>query len=230
MKTPFLTIKKNILFAISLSIFALGTFCAMYFPIKASTSPKPLHTIVIDAGHGGIDNGASGKTTGVFESDLNLAYAKCLKSICEDFDIKVVMTRKNSDGLYSSTAKNRKKSEMEKRKQIIESSNADLLVSVHMNSFSLPSCRGAQVFFAQGNEQGRILAQNVQTSLKNTTSYAKSTPSVGDYFVLNCTQKPGILVEFGFLSNPEEERLLQDKDYMKSLCFSVVGGILNFFK
>lgn len=230
MKLKLLTIKKKTIIAFLLCFLALGAFCGAYFPIKANTSPKPLHTIVIDAGHGGIDGGAEGKTTGVAESDLNLAYAKTLKGLCEDFGIGVVMTRKNENGLYSPTASNKKKSEMEKRKQIIEDSNADLVVSVHMNSFKLSSCSGAQVYYASGNEQGKILAQNVQTSLHNSFKNAKKLPSVGDFFVLNCTSKPGILVEFGFLSNPQEEINLQNKDYMKSMCFSVLGGILEFFK
>ena len=230
MKLKFLTIKKRTIITILLCILAIGVFCGAYFPIKASTTPKPMHTIVIDAGHGGIDAGASGKTTGVKESDLNLAYAKCLKSMCEEFDIGVVMTRKDENGLYSPTASNKKKSEMEKRKSIIDSSNADLVVSVHMNSFSLPSCRGAQVYYAMENKNGKELAESVQTSLSNSIECAKKTAQVGDFFVLNCTDKPGILVEFGFLSNPQEELLLQDKNYMKSMCYSVLGGILNFFK
>ena len=230
MKLKFLTIKSKTIVAVLLCVLAIGAFCATYFPIKASTSPKPLHTIVIDAGHGGIDAGASGKTTGVKESDLNLAYAKCLKSMCEEFDIGVVMTRKDENGLYSPTASNKKKSEMEKRKSIIDSSNADLVVSVHMNSFSLPSCKGAQVYYAMENQNGKELAESVQTSLSNSIEGAKKTAQVGDFFVLNCTDKPGILVEFGFLSNPQEELLLQDKNYMKSMCYSVLGGILNFFK
>jgi len=230
MKTTFLTVKKKSIFAVLLCVLLAGGFCATYFGVMASTTPKPVHTIVIDAGHGGIDGGAEGKTTGVAESDLNLAYAKTLKGLCEDFGIGVVMTRKNENGLYSPTASNKKKSEMEKRKQIIEDSNADLVVSVHMNSFKLSSCSGAQVYYASGNQRGRQLAENVQTSLHNSFNNAKKLPSVGDFFVLNCTSKPGILVEFGFLSNPQEEINLQNKDYMKSMCFSVLGGILEFFK
>ncbi len=230
MKTTFLTIKKKTIIAVLLCILAIGVFCGAYFPIKTSTTPKPMHTIVIDAGHGGIDGGAEGKITGVTESALNLAYAKCLKDICEDFGIGVVLTRKDENGLYSPTASNKKKSEMEKRKQIVEESNADLVISVHMNSFKLSSCNGAQVYYAAGNDNGKILAQNVQTSLHNSFSNAKKLPSVGDFFVLNCTPKPAILVEFGFLSNPQEEKNLQNKDYMKSMCFAVVGGVLEFFK
>lgn len=230
MKTLFLTIKKKSIFAVLLCVLCIGVFCGTYFPIKANASPKPLHTIVIDAGHGGIDGGAEGKITGVKESTLNLAYAKCLQTQCEEMGFKVVLTRKNDAGLYSPTAPNKKKSEMEKRKSIIESSNADIVVSMHMNSFRLSSCQGAQVYYAQGNTLGKALATEVQTSLFETNKNSKKLPSVGDFFVLNCTDKPGILVEFGFLSNPEEEKLLQQEDYMKKLCFAVLGGIVKFLK
>ncbi len=228
MKTTFLTIKKKTIFAILLCFLAIGAFCATYFPIKASTTPKPLHTIVIDAGHGGIDGGAEGKITGVKESDLNLAFAKCLQAQCQDMGFRVVMTRNNENGLYSPSAPNKKKSEMEKRKSIIEGSNADLVVSIHMNSFRLSSCKGAQVYYAKGNELGKTFAGEVQTSLYEANKNSKTLPSVGDFFVLNCTDKPAILVEFGFLSNPDEEKLLQQESYMKKLCFAVLGGIMKF--
>lgn len=227
----FLTIKRKSIFAILLCVLAVGAFCATYFAVaNASTSPKPIHTVVIDAGHGGIDAGSSGKTTGVKESDLNLRYAKALKQFLEDSNIKVVMTRKDENGLYNPNASNKKKSEMQKRKQIIDNSNADLVISVHMNSFNLSSCKGAQVFYAKGNENGKNLASSVQSFIAEGFSTAKKTASVGDYFVLNCTDKPAILVEFGFLSNPEEEKLLQTDEYMKKMCYCVLGGVLEYFK
>ena len=142
----FFILKKKSIIIFLLCVLAIGVFSGAYFPIKASTSPKPLHTIVIDAGHGGIDAGSSGKTTGVKESDLNLRYAKALKAMCEDSNIKVVMTRKDENGLYSPNASNKKKSEMQKRKQIIDNSDADLVISIHMNSFKQAYCKGAQFF------------------------------------------------------------------------------------
>lgn len=230
MKNPFLTIKKKAIFAFLLCILALGTFCATYFSIKASTSPKPLHTIVIDAGHGGKDGGAVGKTTGVTESFLNLEYANTLQRLCKEYGFKVVMTRSDMNGLYSEGAKNKKKSEMAKREKIIKKSKADLLVSIHMNSFPNASARGGQVFYGAGNEGGACLAESVSFALNKNIQYAKKTAKVGDYYVLNCTEKPAILVECGFLSNAEEEVLLQDKDYERAFCYQILCGILQFFK
>ncbi len=230
MKLKFLTVKRKSIVAILLCVLAIGAFCGTYFPIKASTSPKPLHTIVIDAGHGGKDGGAVGKTTGVTESFLNLEYANTLKNMCKEYGFKVVMTRSDMNGLYSESATNKKKSEMAKREKIIKKSKADLLVSLHMNSFPSVSARGSQVFFAQGNESGQALAESVSNELNKHIKYAKKTAKVGDYYVLNCTQKPAILVECGFLSNAEEEVLLQDKEYERAFCYQLLCGILQFFK
>ncbi len=230
MRTTFFTIKRKTIIAFILCVLALVTFCATYFPIKVSTSPKPVHTIVIDAGHGGKDGGAVGKQTGVTESYLNLEYAKTLQKLCKEYGFKTVMTRSDMNGLYSESAKNKKKSEMEKRKKIIKKSKADLLVSIHMNSFPSSSARGCQVFFAQGNQNGKALAESVSHVLNKNIEHAKKTAKVGDYFVLNCTSKPAILVECGFLSNAEEETLLQDNEYENKLCYQILCGILQFFK
>lgn len=230
MKLKFLTIKRKTIFVLLLCLFILGGCVGSYYAVRATSSPKPLHTIVIDAGHGGIDGGAVGKVSGIDESHLNLEYAMELKSLCENFGIKVVLTRSDMNGLYSISATNKKRSEMEKRRQIIENSGAELVVSLHMNSFPLPSARGAQVYYGAGNEGGKALAENVGSSLHQSIDYAKKTAKVGDYFVLNCTSKAGILVECGFLSNAEEENLLISENYRKNFCYSLLCGILKFYE
>lgn len=188
--------------------------------------PKAAHTIVIDAGHGGKDGGAVGEHT--TESELNLEYTLILKDICKQFGFDVVLTRSDMNGLYNPLAKNKKRSEMEKRKEIIEKSRADLVVSIHMNSFPSSEARGAQVYYAEGSESGKELAEKVQTSLYRSVEYSKKTSKSGDFYVLNCSNKPSILVECGFLSNPEEETLLADKEYQHEFCYNLFCGILQF--
>ena len=194
-----------------------------------TSSPKALYTIVIDAGHGGRDGGAVG-SSGVTESELNLKYAKELKSLCEDFGIGVVMTRSDMNGLYDESAPNKKKSEMERRKNIINTSNADLMISIHMNSFPLSSSSGAYVFYANGSDEGYSLAKSVQTSLCQSFDNAREYVSVGDYFVLNYSSIPSVLVECGFLSNPQEEANLKSDDYCQKFCYSLLVGILSYFE
>lgn len=224
----FWIIKKKCVVVILLCVALIFVFCGTYFPIKASITPKTQYTIVIDAGHGGIDGGAVGKITN--ERDINLEYAETLKDICQNLGMRVVMTRTDENGLYSPFAANKKRSDMEKRKEIIDNSGADLVVSVHMNAFSSRSSRGAQVFYGIKNERGQVLAEKVQDSLHNSISYAKALPKKGDFYILNCTALPGVLVEFGFLSNLEEEKLLVSESYRKAMCQSVAYGILSFYE
>ena len=224
-----LTIKRRTII-IFLCVLVCLVMIGVYFGLKTtSAQPNIKPTIVIDAGHGGRDGGAVGKTTGVTESLLNLQFALKLKDLCENYNFNVVLTRKDMNGLYSAFATNKKKSEMQKRQEIIESSNPDVVISLHMNSFPVSSSRGAQVFYAEGNESGKVLGESVQNALHDEIDYAKSVAKVGDFFVLNCTEKAGILVECGFLSNAEEEVLLQQEDYQEKFCYAILYGILTYF-
>lgn len=225
----FLTIKKKTIVIILSVLIAFASVISVA-AITTSSMPKPEYTIVIDAGHGGRDGGAIGKNTGVTESELNLMYAKELQSLCEDYGIGVVMTRSDMNGLYDESAPNKKKSEMERRKSIINGSGADIMISLHMNAFPLPSSNGAYVFYAKGSEQGLNLAKSVQTSLCQSFDNARQYVSVGDYFVLNYSTMPSVLVECGFLSNPQEEKNLQSKEYCEKFCYSLLAGILAYFE
>lgn len=218
--------KKTIIIFLCIVIFFASV--VSFAVIKTSTMPKPEYCIVIDAGHGGKDGGAIGTSTDVTESYLNLQYSLTLKNLCEQYGYKVVLTRSDMNGLYSPFATNKKRSEMEKRQEIIEQSGADIVVSIHMNSFSSSQTRGAQVFYAENSQTGEYLANSVQKSLNQNIDYAKATAKVGDYFILNCTEIPSILIECGFLSNPEEEKLLQDKEYMHKFCYQILCGLLMF--
>ena len=222
----FVVTKKNIIIVV---ILIIAIVSGILFPILSATStPMGLYTIVLDAGHGGKDGGCVGRTTGVTESELNLRYAKDLEGRLKDLGFKVVMTRKDMNGLYSPFATNKKKSEMQKRKDIIEKSKADLVVSIHMNSFPTKSLKGAQVFYQKGSENGQIFARTIQDVFLSTLPYAKKEVIGGDYFVLRCTDKPGVLVECGFLSSPEEEALLVSNEHMYKLNNALVSGILAF--
>lgn len=225
----FLTIKKRTIVIILSVLLALASVISVVV-ITTSSMPKPEYSIVIDAGHGGRDGGAVGGQTGITESELNLRYAKRLEELCKDFGIGVTMTRSDMNGLYDESAPNKKKSEMERRKNIINNSEADLMISIHMNSFSLPSSSGAYVFYASGSELGFSLAKSVQTSLCQSIENARDYVTVGDYFVLNYSNIPAVLVECGFLSNPEEERLLQTDEYCDKFCYAMLVGILSYFQ
>lgn len=224
-----IVLRKKMLIGLIFSLIVAITACFLPRAISIN-SPKPVHTIVIDAGHGGRDGGACGVKTGVTESELNLKYAETLKGLCEEFGMRVVMTRSDMNGLYDESAPNKKKSEMEKRKQIINNSGADLMISIHMNSFPLPSSQGAHVFYAKGSESGFELAKSIQTSLCKSLSNARKYVSVGDYFVLNYSSMPAVLIECGFLSCPEEEQNLLSDAYRENMCYNILAGVIAFFQ
>lgn len=227
MKNLFLIISKKFIL-IFLCVIVCIAAAITIFAVKATSSPKPQYTIVIDAGHGGVDGGAVGRKTGITESEINLTYAKTLKEICENLGMSVVLTRKDMNGLYSPLATNRKRSDMEKRRDIIKNSNADIVISIHMNAFASSSSRGSQVFYGLGNAQGKILAASIQNAFRIEDEFAKALPKEGDFYILNCVSIPGALVEYGFLSNAEDEKLLINEDYRQKMCQATASGILNF--
>lgn len=192
------------------------------------SSPKPEKTIVIDAGHGGVDGGSVG-FSGTKESDLNLIYAKKLENYLKQAGFKVVQTRTNKDGLYPTGTKNYKKDDMKKRKEIIEKNQADLVISIHMNSFPAASSKGAQVFFCKDNDGGQKLANSIQRQFVSTIKNARKNATTGDYYMVTCTDLPAVIVECGFLSNPDEEKLLLDNEHQNKLCYAILCGVLDFF-
>ena len=123
------------------------------------------YTIVIDAGHGGIDGGATGATTGVFESDLNLKICRELESLFKGAGFITKMTRTDENGLYGDTSPRFKKRDLNRRVEICNQTLADAFISVHLNTYSSSSRRGAQVFFKGGNEEGKRLADAIQLEL-----------------------------------------------------------------
>ena len=184
--------------------------------------------IVLDAGHGGRDGGSVG-VNGTIEKEINLDYVLLLKEKLVQKGYTVVLTRKNDDGLYSSTAKNKKQSDMNERFRIIKNTNPNLVISIHMNSFSSRSAKGAVTYYRDGDNASKICADYIQKSLKNYCNARMEKSKVGDYFMLNCSYYTAVLIECGFISNPEEERLLNDEEYKKKIVDAIYCGILLYF-
>ncbi|MBR1925527.1 MAG: N-acetylmuramoyl-L-alanine amidase [Clostridia bacterium] len=194
---------------------------------KVSAVPSKEFCVVIDAGHGGIDGGSVGKL-GVFERDLNLKVAKKLEGFLTALNIKVVQTRQTQQGLYSVFASGFKKKDMKERQKIIQNSNADLVVSIHMNFFSDSKSCGAQAFYKQNSPQSKMLASFMQELFIKNLYNARKAPLSGDFYILNCTEKPGVLIECGYLSNEEEEKLLISDEYEQKVAYQIFCGIVKF--
>lgn len=188
------------------------------------------YTIVLDAGHGGIDGGSVGVETGVNESELNLKIVKKLQKQLEGFGFRVVLTRTDKNGLYSESAQNKKLDDMKKRKKIIEDSKANLVLSVHMNSFPTKSEKGAQVFYIKEDTKSKTLADTLQQQLLKNVPNARKNSNFGDLFILRCTENPAVLIECGFLSNPEEEALLVTDKHQQLLAYNIFCGVVKYFE
>lgn len=183
------------------------------------------YTVVIDAGHGGKDRGASSKN-GTYESDINLAIAGFLKKEFESRGVTVVMTREDELWLASSFAPNKKRDDMNNRRKIIENAKPDLVISVHLNNFpSDTSVRGLQCFYDASGEVSQKYAVAVQTEFNKSGLDINRKAKAGDYYILDCTAYPSILIECGFLSNAQEEKLLKTKEYQQILAFYIASAV-----
>ena len=185
--------------------------------------------IVIDAGHGGVDGGVSGRNTGVKESEINLLVAKEFAKCASEAGFKVAMTRSSSAGLYGTATSSLKRKDMLKRKEIISKERPDIVVSIHMNYYPVSTRRGAQAFYKKGDENGLKLATAMQNNFNSLDCNVKPySPLVGDYYILNCTDIPSVIVECGFLSNPEDELLLNNENYRKLLAETLLKGVVEY--
>lgn len=224
-------IKKSFLIALAV-IVAVGITIGVCtgFAVKSATAVNPsMPTVVIDAGHGGIDNGVQGINSKADESDINLAIARYLKTCFTNAGFNCVMTRTNEAGLYDNTSKGFKVRDMQKRKEIIEECNADMVISVHQNFCPLPSKRGGTVFFDPASEQGKLLAQKIQSELNSLPESGKPNEVLkGDYYMLKCTPNPSVIVECGFLSNATDDELLNTEAYQRSVAYAIFKGAVSY--
>ena len=191
-------------------------------------TPSIGYTVVIDAGHGGLDPGSIGYKTKVRESDVNLAISKKLETELKKAGISVVMTRTTQEGLYGLSTNNYKKRDMAKRREIIENARPNMVISVHMNSYVKHNLRGAQAFYDKNSEISKQLALAVQDQFASNLEASDKGVSIGDYFMLKCTQAPSIIAECGFLSNEEDEKLLLSDNYQNKIVACIVAGVLSF--
>lgn len=181
--------------------------------------------VVIDAGHGGRDKGAESKN-GTYESDINLAIARYLKTEFEVRGVGVTMTRENENWLASPTARNKKKSDMDARRKIIESVKPDLIISIHLNTFpGDSSVRGLQTFYDKAGTVSKVYAEAIQDEFNKSPLAVNRTAKTGDYYILDSTAYPAVLVECGFLSNADDERLLNTNEYQRILAYYIANAV-----
>lgn len=213
-----------IIFAIVICV----TLSISIMTVNTKQVPKSLYTIVIDAGHGGRDDGCTG-VGGTKESTINLAISRSLKTFLEALGIRVIMTRYDSNGLYDSNATNYKQSDMEHRIEIIEKSKADMVISIHQNSFADSTQCGAQAFYQEGDDRSREFAECVQSQLISQLDNARVEANFGDYYLLKESKVSAVLIECGYLTNATEEAKLNTTEYQNRVAYAIMCGIVQYF-
>lgn len=186
----------------------------------AAALPIAGKVILIDPGHGGIDPGKTG-SQGEDEKAINLSVAGKLAAYLEMGGALVYMTRTEDEMLGEGT----KKEDMKLRAEQIQELEPDLFVSIHQNSYTDSQLWGPQVFYHTGSRKSEALAAKVQEQLNIFTGSKRQHKENADYFILRQGQDPGILVECGFLTNPEEEERLNDETYQKKIAWSIYSGM-----
>ena len=181
--------------------------------------------IYIDPGHGGIDPGATYKD--IYEKDINLSIALKLKKELENNGAIVYLTRYDDIDLSIST-NNHKKSDLNNRVRAINNSNADLFISIHLNSYGT-SWHGVQIFYDDNNSTNEVLASIMDKNIKNLNGN-RTYKKKNNLYLLKNIKIPGILVEVGFLSNENERYLLTNSKYQEKVSQSLCNGIKEYLK
>ena len=214
--------KKTMSFII---LFALCT--CLYKPVIHVSSSKLLNqrVIVLDPGHGGLDNGAT--VAGVDEDTLNLKISFALKEELESRGATVYMTRTDDQDMTKRNYNYSKQDDMYLRALKIDEYQPDLFLSIHLNS-STSSAWGSQVFYYKKSEDGKRLANCIHDQMKTLTGTRKNVSS-SSFYILRATQSLGVLIECGFLSNDNERGQLKSRAYHQKLSSVISDGIEDYF-
>ncbi|MBR3955279.1 MAG: N-acetylmuramoyl-L-alanine amidase [Clostridia bacterium] len=227
------------LFSISLVLIACFFLSLLYitnqenaFPTTTEVCGVPL--LIIDAGHGGEDGGAIA-IDGTYEKDINLQIALQLQEICSLFGMDSIMIRTTDTDLADHTLptiRKRKISDINARMEILNSNPHAVYVGIHQNQYKDARICGLQVFYSNGTDISRQIADSVQvyTSSSLQPDNTRKTKAAGeDIYLLHHAKLPAIMVECGFISNEEECRLLKEPDYGTKISLCIAGGLMNYY-
>ena len=217
--------------AVCLSL-ALERFWGVSTGVVAPVGAVPARTLILDAGHGGEDGGAV-SLTGVSESQINLAIVLKLEDILALYGRPAVVLRREDVSLHDRSAvtiREKKVSDLQNRAAMVEGVEGGILLSIHQNTYPDGRYSGAQVFYAptQGSQE---LAGHIQQALRTALqpdNSRESKPIPDSVYLMNHVSCPAVLVECGFLTNPEEEERLRDEDFQRKLAAVLAWGWLTF--
>lgn len=186
-------------------------------------------SIVVDAGHGGVDPGAVSESQ-TLEKDITLAVAKYLKQFIAQGGGKAIMVREEDKDLGTSQGLlQRKREDLAQRIQLAADAQADVFLSIHVNSFPNKKLTGPQVFYHTDSVTGKELAQQIQKELNGVANGTRIAKSNQDYFILKKSTQAAVTIELGFLSNVGEEQKLKDPVYQQKLAWAIYQGLSRYF-
>jgi N-acetylmuramoyl-L-alanine amidase len=196
------------------------------------TMPLSGKVIALDAGHGGADGGARSKE-GLVEKNINLGITLYLRDYLQQAGAVVIMTREEDKDLANADTKGysrRKTEDLKQRVQYVNQNKSDLFISVHLNSIPSSRYSGAQTFYSLSNADNAELATLIQNELtRNLLNTERLAKTIKTLYLLKTLKIPSALVEVGFLSNPEEARLMADRSYQQKIAASIYQGILRYY-
>ena len=232
----FILNRKKIIFRSSVIILSIFFSCTNTKNSSELVSSTPVsnHIVILDAGHGNPDGGAVGQD-GSIESNLNLEIVLKLQKLVEASNCTVILTRSDENGIYETTAetiREQKVSDMKNRVDIANNSNAEIFVSIHMNKLEQSQYSGWQTFYKNNDDTSKEIAENIQTSLNYfiKKENSRTIKSISGIYLTKNVEIPLVIVECGFLSNAEENKLLQTDSYQNELAWSIYIGIMDYFK
>lgn len=203
------------------------------FPLPSeSVGQDSSITIVLDAGHGGEDGGCEGN--GLVEKDLNLDITLRVADLLRANGIKVVLTRESDVLLYDKNSDyegKKKVQDVRRRLEIAENSENPVLVSIHMNYFAQTQYSGLQVWYSKNDARSKILANLIQSNVKNSIQPSNkrvTKEATSSIFLLHNATFPAVLIECGFLSNPNEAHALADAEYRQKLASTIFESIMTY--
>lgn len=201
--------------------------------VETVATPVSNKVIIVDAGHGTPDEGAE-SSNGTREAQLNLEIALKLQNLLEQSGSTVILTRSDENSIYdvgSDSIRDKKISDIHNRVKIGNESSADIFVSIHMNKIEQQQYSGWQTFYNKANENSKILATSIQSNLNDAMQKENNrTPAqLNTVYIMKHVEIPITIVECGFLSNPEEESLLQTEEYQNKLAWGIYNGITDYF-
>lgn len=204
-----------------ISLFTLGI-------VRANTLPLFGKVIYLDPGHGGKDPGALAGD--LRESDLNLQISLAIQEELEKNGAIVYLTRYGDYDLAVKNAVQRKRSDLSRRANIINRSQADLYFSIHLNADTSTTWRGAQAFYDDVNEKNEQIAKIMQEQFKTNLNSNRNYKHLTDQYMYRRINVPGALLEVGFITNPNERYLLKQESYQKKIAITITKGIVNYFE